>query len=268
MKNQNPPISAQNIPVEQPQPIIPPSPVILPIGGIKPKFNLPILIVGIIIFLILIATVSAAYLFALKSKPKTQPTKQIVQTLPTPTIDQTANWKIYTNQQYKYSFKYPDNRYLFDESVSSASGLDPETFSESHIWFCPTKKLEDCAFQTNIFQVFVFSNPKNINLDDWIMNSDKSPFRPQPTLPCYFNDPRTQKYTGNFLGHDSRTYKYFIDEQTAKNACKGIPMEGGGEFQTTFFIENGKIFEVSIYQASKENFPELQQVFSTFKFTN
>ncbi len=39
------------------------------------------------------------------------PQKQQTATVPTPTIDPTANWKTYANMQYEYSFRYPPNFY-------------------------------------------------------------------------------------------------------------------------------------------------------------
>lgn len=38
---------------------------------------------------------------------KTTEVPQLTNTMPSPTSDKTANWKVYTNSQYSYSLKYP-----------------------------------------------------------------------------------------------------------------------------------------------------------------
>ncbi|MDP3726801.1 MAG: hypothetical protein Q8Q96_00620 [bacterium] len=76
---------------------------------------------GLIIVFVVIISSGATYLI-LNSQPPKRPPPQIVQPTPTPTISQpsptpdlytegtrstTANWKIYTNKQYSFQFKYP-----------------------------------------------------------------------------------------------------------------------------------------------------------------
>lgn len=47
--------------------------------------------------------------FAFIDCAKTNPKNSILSILPTPTIDETANWKIYTDSTYSYFIKYPND---------------------------------------------------------------------------------------------------------------------------------------------------------------
>ncbi len=80
----------------------------------------------VIILVILIGFVGIYYLGTLKSgKIITSPTpieSSIASAKPSPvsinksTLDPTTNWKVYTNNQYKFSFNYPDKlSYLYDQ---------------------------------------------------------------------------------------------------------------------------------------------------------
>lgn len=144
--NQSP---VQDLSSEQTPSVVPPI-----LKTSKPKFKTPILIVGIIIFLLLIVSASAAFIFLPKSSPNQpkqpeavitpqptslqttiipSPTSSSVSS-PTPTPDLTANWKTYINTQYGYSIKYPptvafksDRFYLVgdDNRKDTADGFGP-----------------------------------------------------------------------------------------------------------------------------------------------
>lgn len=112
-------------PIQEPSPISPLNP-----ASNKSRLKLPIIIAGIVIFLIIIGTASAA-LFLPKSNTSTpietevivSPQPTVVEiiatsapllsstpTSPVPTFDPTSSWKIYTSP--KFSFKYPPTLYI------------------------------------------------------------------------------------------------------------------------------------------------------------
>lgn len=78
----------------------------------KPKLKFPILMLGVVVFLMLVGLVSASIFLKSKQNPK-QESKTIVKVSPVPVS--TANWKTYTNNSF--SFKYPN-----DWDVASDSG--------------------------------------------------------------------------------------------------------------------------------------------------
>lgn len=150
MEENNPNVSQPQIqvPIQEHTPIPPSGPV-----SNKPKLKLPILIAGIVIFLILIGTASAVF-FIPKSNTE-QPKQSDVTTTPQPTVetnissspttnptttpttptpDPTANWKTYINNQYQYSIEYPStvefksDRFYFvgdDNRKDTADGFGP-----------------------------------------------------------------------------------------------------------------------------------------------
>ena len=65
------------------------------------------------------------------AKSKTLPVSQITPTplLPTPTIDPTADWKIYTNEKYGYQFKCPSSA-IYKVEVTKGDGLVIPFFQE------------------------------------------------------------------------------------------------------------------------------------------
>ena len=71
-------------------------------------FVLP-LVIGLVLALTVLGT---AFYLQLKPKPQTPNSKSQTQNRPatqSATSDPTANWKTYTSEKYKYSFKYPSS---------------------------------------------------------------------------------------------------------------------------------------------------------------
>jgi hypothetical protein len=137
-KNLNQP-PAQSPTPEQASSAVPPIP-----ENPKPKFKLLMLIVGLI-FLILVGTASAAFVFlpkldtnqqkqtkavltpqptALQTTSTPSPTPNTTTQLPTTTPDPTAKWATYTyiNPGNMFSLEYPTDKWIVQES--SKKGLD------------------------------------------------------------------------------------------------------------------------------------------------
>lgn len=93
-------------------------------------FAVPLIILGTVV--LTVAATGAFYLGLQASKPQLYPfviqqegqnsaiTSQAVQPSvspqPTPTPDETSNWKVYKNVKYKFELKYPENWYYVDDS--------------------------------------------------------------------------------------------------------------------------------------------------------
>jgi len=85
----------------------------------------------ILVLVILFAIVYAGIYLSLNSKlnqiTKANPTPTIAsQPSPTP-VDETANWKKYTNKVYKFEFKYPPNFEFESDNLNSV------TFSDTYV---------------------------------------------------------------------------------------------------------------------------------------
>ncbi|MDP3994923.1 MAG: hypothetical protein Q8P91_03765 [bacterium] len=96
----------------------------------QPKNKIPKKLVIASIVLLVVAIISVAFKLILKNKAVVQPT-------PSPTASQAptgdlANWKTYTNTQYKYSVKYPG---LFTTQVLAAGAGNMEADSSARNLF-------------------------------------------------------------------------------------------------------------------------------------
>ncbi|MBI2026168.1 MAG: hypothetical protein HYT06_02190 [Candidatus Levybacteria bacterium] len=203
--------------------------------------------------MILILFLGGTYLFG-KNKTSNNNQNPTVSVTPIPTPNQIADWQTVTNSIYEYSFSYPSERY-----DSLIDPKEPKTYS---VQSCPTGKAQDCAFPSNIFEVKVFSNPQQLSLDQWLKTGQDSTLYRE----CYIQDPRTNVANISFLGQNATEYKFIIDKQTSDGVCKGEIMEGGGKFRHIIFIKDGNIYRLAISLASKDIYPELEQILSTFKF--
>lgn len=113
----------------QPTPQPEPQPVVAPASGAK-KSNFFLLGLGAVAFLA-IGLAGGYFLFANKAQPTntvTNTPNQVVQASPTvmqpsPTVDETANWKTYSNSTLNISFKYPQDWYDSDTKQTATSVL-------------------------------------------------------------------------------------------------------------------------------------------------
>jgi len=123
--NQNSnPLSAEALAKEESPPV---SPVIQAppvLNTEKHKSKLPILIIGIIIFLLLVGSAAGFYIFKqqnLKTAVKPTPAPIVQKQTPTQAPDPTANWKTYTNSKYHFTMDYPTDWKVDFDKVNIAN---------------------------------------------------------------------------------------------------------------------------------------------------
>ncbi len=217
-------------------------------------------ILGVLV--LLLAVGGGVYYLGTQKNQTTGQTTAPTNPISTPSVsnESTNDWKTLTNARFGYLFKYPSNKY--NETIYTT---EPFLYT---VQYCPTKKLEDCAFPSNIFQVNAYDNPQNTDIENWLKTSSSSPVYKQGKINCNFNDPRTIKSTKDFLGQTAITYEFAIDQDTATGVCKGVPLEGGGKYKYIFAERKNRIYWISISLASKEVYSELEQILQTFSFTD
>ena len=142
-------------------------------------------VIGVIVLLLIVGG-GAYYLGTQRNQsdnlaPRQTTIPSITQTestnSPTVTNESTNNWKTLTNAKYGYSFSYPSDKY--NETIYTT---EPFLYAVS---YCPSKKLEDCAFPSNVFQVIAYDNPQNIDLESWIKTNENSPIYQQGKMKCF-----------------------------------------------------------------------------------
>lgn len=175
------------------------------------------------------------------------------------------DWKTFINSIYKYSFKFPENKYMYTKNDNAGLSQYDDRVAGDYVQLCPSKKPQDCAQPSNFFGVDYYKNIDNLTLENWIITSTYSPMK--QTL-CLLNDPRTEIHKKIFLGHSAIIYKFFIDEEAANGVCKGQPFEGGGEVQGVILNRDNNIVNLYRVVSSEDARLELDTIFSTFKFTN
>ncbi len=121
------------IPPPSPAPVVEQTPPVSPTA--PKKFNR---IIIFLIFFVVIAIVGiGAYALGTKNQPKTPTSSPVAVIQPTPTPDLTANWKTYTDDKYKFSFKYPDSwviKTLDSEQYLTTVELSPIENQEAPVW--------------------------------------------------------------------------------------------------------------------------------------
>lgn len=190
-----------------------------------------------------------------------------------PIINNETVLKTYINTKDYYSFSYPEDKYILTEypaeETTTAQGFPSEGKKSSvSLQYCPSKKLEDCAFPSDIFIVNAYENKQKWSINTWLTSSQFSPIysQSQKKQYCYITDPRTKIVKEPLLSKEAVTYTLFIDETTAKGVCKGEILEGGGEFKYVFVKNGQQIVVLSISSASSQQKTELDQILSTFNF--
>ena len=172
-------------------------------------------------------------------EPTTIPT-QVPETTNIPTLDETANWKTYTNTRHGFEFKYPDTQFTKDHPVvESAMGCNngdcanPEGYRFDLLKSCSTL---DC---NNWIMVEVFLNPNSKN---------------------YINQ------MNDFTGFLSNT-KLIESNLGGLAAKKRVNLDGTDQaFEAQqFYVNNGRSAFIVYADLSD---PQTYQILSTFKFTN
>jgi hypothetical protein len=213
-----------------------------------PKSNRPVIIVSVIvIFLLLAVGASAFYLGKMASSPKQVACTMEAKLCPdgssvgrtgpkcefascpttTPTPDETANWKTYTNTQYSFSFKYPLD-WSFDEEKPST------------IVFGPTSTINHIGETVSPY----VSRFITLTISDSTPNQDLIVFKNiSPSLSPAWKDTKVGEIDGKEVRHLG----------CLSGNCKDI-----------IFQHDKTIFDFF----DQNNLKELNQILSTFKFTD
>lgn len=77
----------------------------------------------LVFFLITSLLMITTSYFFFTNKPAVSPEKYTTNIKPTISVDPTANWKTYTNNKFHYSFKYPNQWIVREESVSNNQNI-------------------------------------------------------------------------------------------------------------------------------------------------
>lgn len=109
-------LNQQQVP-PQPQP---PTPIINPPPEQSPTPNNSWL--KWVVLTILVAFLSSAGTYLILNS-KVEPTPSVTKTFPSPTPDQTTNWKTYTNTAGQYSIKYSPNYSTYENKTPSVDGV-------------------------------------------------------------------------------------------------------------------------------------------------
>ena len=249
MGNQNPipnqTLSPENIPAQNPAVETSPSHVHTAPHIDNPPPKKPFLtgkIILIAIILLILLGLGGTYL-ALKSKPKPQPTVPQVVPTPSPTpIDETANWKTYTNTIVGYQIKYP-NRYSEPRIGNSppipATGTEDETRivfgdTQSDFYFLSVfpfsgtiqdlKKKKDYGYSPGGWE-----NSKDVSTEEQVLHANKIE---GPFVTATYKNPELR-----LIGYPNRS---------------------------VFFLGKNRAFV--LFGWSSHSKDELPQMFSTFKF--
>ena len=242
-------LPVHNPPSEQ-SPNVPSNPV-----SDKPKFKLPIIIVGIIVFLLLVGATSA-FIFLPKSDKNTQkqtevtipiqPTTQITIAPSTQISNIPTDWKVYDGKLL--SLKFPKEYSTFDE-------------------ICPNASLEQKKYFQESFQIFPAGDTVNCELLSAPpaltilvpLQSDTTDWDVTKITAC--DEVLEEEINMDNVMTTLRTVR--IDYSEAVEFCnpKGLLLG------RAIFEHEGSKYIVS-YEQSKLPKKTLDQILSTFKFSN
>ncbi|KKR37797.1 hypothetical protein A2614_00935 [Candidatus Woesebacteria bacterium RIFOXYD1_FULL_40_21] len=219
-----------------------PEPTLTPVQISEPKakFSAMYLVLSLFILLLLAST---AFLYYQNIRLKkmlsvyqnsASPTPTTYQSpVPSTTTDTTANWKTYTDSEYKFSFMYPNDWKLN----------------------CLATELPDGWLDRNICDLV---SPKALLDHGQISNGSYFVVGVSKPNPNYAN------FT-EYLDYSSKQFGYTFKDRQINNISGKIGLTRGKE--TNFLFErNGHFINANwIYS---ENSESIDQILSTFKFTN
>lgn len=192
----------------------------------KSKLKLPIIIAGIVIFLLLLGSVSAAFLTQKsnnKSKEKIEvaisPQTTTLQTSPMPTNNSTSDWKTFENNTY---------------SISYPSTLTENTDSESSFLDLYSSDYEDDGGLPTITKGFIISvcvkNYCKPSFEEYEKQQFNNPPFEEVEKITWLNSPSTL-YRREFI---QISYDIFPDDASVDVSISiNTPLEGGEEIFNT-----------------------------------
>ncbi len=214
-----------------------------------PKKNITLTIILFIILILSVSSVSAYYLLSVKKQtPKPQVSTVIPTVKPlytaTPTPDETANWKTYTNNYWKYSFKYPSTWAIpnFPQQTNSQIEIVNYDFGNS------TSKAPS---RDELFIIAIQINKDQTKTDQWI------------------------KYYKEAMDQQKKSYEFTNLKQVQINGQNGIYFDlkapGTGDLplgRTLLGSPYNFLVELTFWRSSKnqDNITIYQKILSTFKF--
>lgn len=249
VSNPTPPVST----TPQPVPAASPPPTKTPTSP-KSKKKLWIVLIIIVLFLIIVGGASAFFIIQESSQTPTPTPTPVLQT-PTPTSDPTADWQTYTNTEFGFSFKYPQNMKTsctFDsDDCSFDSFVGPGRGPENFIWL--TIIPVDSSERKHYY------------------NSGES------TIDSFLNAKPNEKVVDNPVPEAADFFTYTrlddisLDNVPVKVFENNNPWESkeGTISRRIIFTKNNYIYTIGAYIESEDISLELfNQILSTFKFTN
>ena len=217
----------------------------LPVGFASP---LIVLVIGLLLGITVTLTVFHVFrtkIGDLETTPKNSTAVNVSSTspLPSPTPDETANWKTYTNTKYGYTVRYPKEWLVFGgDSFQYNELCEENSTSKIHIEFT-TEKITSCGHMdgeidsSTQFAVYVFSNPATNPVDTLT--------KTEPII---------------ISGNIKATKEYYTQKSQHPTA----------QATKIKFVHEGEGY--TIYLKQKDNIgnynPILDQILSTFQFIN
>lgn len=254
MGNNN--LNDQTLPVS-PTPQPPP-----PVSKPKPKFSLAV-IIGTVLLLLIAGSAAGFYAFKpqiLKLVSKPSPTPTVIPSLTrnpiSPTPDPTVNWKIYTNNDYHFSFRYPPEFTLknVDKQVINSADFDGQKVSLTHyILFFTTGKL----VRPNDPTISPTQDISGLRINVTSTNG-KTIMQNYDNKGAFENNART-KVT---LLHNFGAADEVADVSYAQNHIRTY--RKGAYFFDLAHPQEGKVFPYGIDDINTYT----DQILATFKFTN
>ena len=228
------------------------------INSNKPKINY--LIVGVVILVgFIIFGVGGCYLGKKSIEPSQVTTgvqnKQTQVPLATSTPAETANWKTYTNEKYKFSLRYPQNFYYKDINQTNTSSVAvPITWL---LFFADLQRPTDQAHYPEI-DIGFFQKSSTTTLDQWL--------KINTTTKDNYNNPDPE----------DKDKVYWGVKNVAKLSVSALPVikffasNGASTYQVVTLVDRGdKVFIVQsvITPLGQIDDKIVDQIISTFKFT-
>lgn len=242
MEDQNQPTQTPPSPNQTPSPLIDSNPS---------KSKVILIILGIAAAIVI--TIGAYVLGTKQSQPIVQ---NIAQTTPIPSptpVDETANWKTYNEETYKFLVKYPDD-WIFKTYYLDVNSIYDKKYLKDILIVNFKNKKTTYEFEINtpgLVQLAISYIKPSVSFED-VLTQDKNDYGdvyPKPLLLfdhiVNANGIQAHKFTYKYTGH---TYNFVY-----------IPREDGSVYRIAGSVGNEDF-------SLQEKF--LDQMLSTFQFTN
>jgi hypothetical protein len=191
------------------------------------------LILAIVVVVLIVVGVVAYFQF----KPKLSPQPEVSQPTPSPiqtSIDETANWKSYTDSNSKYLFKYPNN-YKIQQIQAIVGSNFPKVVSKIVL-----------GGNQYILTITVAENTPKYTLDEALGNGPNT---------NYLKD----------LLNEKEIQKVKIDNSDALSV-ENLPVGQSGSLRDVIVIRNEYIYQFNLEPDNEQSSKEFDQILSTIKF--